>query len=88
MGEDTNKGTRERSGEVTSNDPMVAFLYVLMRDHLPPGVVAELVNSSQPEHRDVLVDDGQHLMTCFAFTNGWLARYAEDLVDRLKKIDK
>lgn len=34
---------RERSGRITSSEPLVSFIYVLLRDHLPAGVVEEIV---------------------------------------------
>jgi hypothetical protein len=44
-----------------------------MRDHLPPGVIAELVIDAQ-------CGDGD----CY-YTNGWLAKYAADyLANKLK----
>jgi len=39
---------RERSGQVESDDPLVSFLYQLMRDHLAPGVVEELMGEVEP----------------------------------------
>lgn len=63
---------RTRSGEVTSEDPLVTFLYILMRDHLPAGVVEEIVER-HTYHEDM------------KYTNGWLAEYAKDLAARLKK---
>lgn len=62
---------RERSGQVQVNSRLVSFLYDLMRDHLPPGKVEELVQNAE-DVPDV------------AYTNGWLAKYAEDLSNRLK----
>ncbi len=66
-----NTALRERSGTIRINSRLVSFLYELMRDHLPPGKVEELIRSSEKDP-DVL------------YTNGWLARYAEDLAYRLK----
>lgn len=66
--EETN-ALRERSGTVRINSKLVSFLYELMRDHVPPGVVEELVQDSfDPD---------------VTYTNGWLATYAEDLAKRL-----
>jgi len=64
---------RVRSGEVNVECRLTSFLYTLMRDHLPPGTVEELVRGSNDP--DV------------AYTNGWLAKYAEDLAKRLKGTD-
>ncbi len=65
---------RERSGEVDSNDPLVAFLYVLMRDHLTPGNVEQIMLGH------VTGNESQ-------FTNGWLATYAADVAARLMTFD-
>ncbi|KKL15678.1 hypothetical protein LCGC14_2503190 [marine sediment metagenome] len=63
-------GLRARSGEVDSDNPIVGFLYDLMRDHLPCGVVEELVGRQSAGNK------------C-RFTNGFLANYAKDLSERL-----
>lgn len=62
---------RERSGSVNIDSRLVSFLYELMRDHLPTGVVEEIVLASENE-------------SSVNYTNGWLAKYAEDLALRLK----
>lgn len=68
------KELRERSGSVDSNDPLVSFLYILMRDHLPLGKVEEIVmNHAQYGQEDSY------------FTNGWLANYCKDIAERLRK---
>lgn len=60
------------SGAVKSNDPLVSFLYLLMRDKLPVGVV------------DAIVTDvaGGHVLS--SFTNGFLARHAMYLADEMR----
>lgn len=65
-----NKQLKEESGNVVYDDRLVSFLYSLLRDHLPAGVVEELVRGSQ----------------CIPveYTNGYLANYAKNLADRLK----
>ncbi len=51
------------SGSVVINkDKLTCFLYLLMRDHVPPGQVADLMNG--------IGDDCN-------YTNGWLAKYAQ-----------
>lgn len=60
----------KEAGDVVINSKLVSFLYELMRDYLTPGKVEELVRNSQ---------DGP-----FLYTNGYLAKYAEDLANRLK----
>jgi hypothetical protein len=68
---DKTDSLRKRSGQVNINSRLVSFLYDLMRDHLPPGKVEELVQNAE-DVPDV------------TYTNGWLAKYAEDLSNRLK----
>ncbi len=67
---------RKASGDVADDRPLVAFLYVLMRDHLPPGAV-ETIMSRHVE------GFGVH-----DFSNGWLARHAQDLAERLSEPPK
>lgn len=67
--ENETQALRRRSGEVCVNSRLVSFLYQLMRDHLPPGVVENLVwDCENPEA---------------LFTNGYLANYAIDVARRL-----
>ena len=69
--EDEIKSLRLRSGHVQIDSKLVSFLYELMRDHLPAGVVEHLVQEASQESKVV-------------YTNGWLAQYAQDLANRLK----
>lgn len=58
----------------TTGDPLIAFLYELMRDHVPPGVVEKVVrNSELPSEDDTYVLSNVHL-----------ARYAEEIAIRLR----
>jgi hypothetical protein len=57
---------KDISGNVKSNDPLVAFLYNLMRDHLPTGVVAEIMKAALDNKED---------NPTYVFSNGWLAQY-------------
>lgn len=66
-----NAELHRRSGEVVINSKLVGFLYTLLRDHLTPGVVEELV-------REVTAHDSSG-----SYCNGYLARYAEDVAKRL-----
>ena len=68
---DKTDSLRKRSGQVNINSRLVSFLYDLMRDYLPPGKVEELVQNAED------IPD-------ITYTNGWLAKYAEDLSNRLK----
>lgn len=67
----TNEEIREISGSVNSSDPLVSFLYRLMRDEIPVGrielLITEAVNYSNT-----------------TYTNGWLAQYAVNLAESLR----
>ena len=65
-----NQRLRTKSGSVSKTDPLIGFLYDLMRDFLPPGVIEELAQNQSSKETQ--------------FTNGWLAIYAEDLASRLR----
>jgi len=52
------------------DSPLVTFLYVLMRDHLPTGAVADIVKN----HATRLA---------VSFTNKHLAEYARELAQQL-----
>lgn len=65
------KELRDRSGNIAINSRLVSFLYQLMRDHVPPGIVEQVLNQSEDEPQ-------------VTYTNGWLAKYAEDVANRLK----
>ena len=71
-----NAALRKRSGSIDSTDPLVSFLYILMRDHLTMGAVEGIV-----QKHVVLegADDGDGSQFC----NGHLAKYAQDVADRL-----
>jgi hypothetical protein len=73
--DEQNQALRERSGAKRSRDPVVSFLYELMRDHVTPGRVEAIVRESISR-----VD-----MDETAYTNGWLADYAEDIAERLRE---
>lgn len=65
-----NAALRERSGEVdVLGDRLTSFLYDLLRDHLPSGVVERMVREADAD---------------IQYTNGWLAEYARDLARRLR----
>jgi hypothetical protein len=66
-----NVGLRERSGSINSEDRLVSFLYELMRDHLPVGTVEDVLRNS--------------MMKETQFTNGYLAKYAEDIAARMRE---
>ena len=70
---DENDLMRERSGQVNIDSRLVSFLYSLMRDHVQPGDVESLV-------REACIESNVQ------YTNGWLAKYAEDIAKRLSPI--
>lgn len=61
---------RDRSGNVWDTRPLVGLLYDLLVRRVPAGDLEDLV-------RESLGHKG------FEFTNGWVARYAQDLAGRL-----
>ena len=69
MNEYNKKRLRLVSGEYDCYDPLVFFLYVLMRDGCPVGEIERALEQTTSE-------------VC-QYTNGWLARYAKDVADRL-----
>ena len=63
---------REKSGCIKSDNPLVCFLYLLMRDELPAGVVtAKVIESLSIKEENV-------------YTNGYLANYAKYLAKELR----
>lgn len=63
---------RKASGNRSSSDPLVGFLYLLMRDHVPTGVVGDLLREvTKPVE--------------WQFTNGFLEQYAEHVRNRLRQ---
>lgn len=66
-----NNQIRDDSNCIIINDKLVSFLYEIIRDHLPPGKVEEIVKNSEFEGDT-------------KYSNGWLAKYAEYLAKRLR----
>ena len=64
---------RESSGRIKDTDPLVLFLYLLARDHLPVGAIEKVMG--EVEIASVL---GETI-----YTNGWLAQWAQDASKRL-----
>ena len=62
---------RNDSGNFTSNDLITSFIYTLARDHLPIGIIEEILSTCDNEK-------------CL-YTNGWLAKYAEEVSKKLHK---
>lgn len=63
-----NDGLRTRSGNMFYKSRLISFLYDLLRDHLVPSTVEKLVSDAHPD---------------VYYTNGYLARYAADVAERL-----
>jgi len=68
-----NAALRDRSGCINSSDPLVSFLYILMRDHVTPGSVEDILQNHVEGE-----DESE-------FCNGYLASYAKDIANRLKR---
>ncbi len=66
-----NDELRERSGYVSFDSKLTSFLYELMRDYLPAGTIEEIIRSSESNGKTI-------------YSNGWLAKYADDLAKRLE----
>lgn len=62
---------REVSGAVTYADPLTTLFYLLIRDHVPAGVVEKIVWEVANDPEEIV------------FTNGWLAKYANNLSEQL-----
>ena len=67
------------SGHFETEDPLVVFLYLLMRDKLTPGEVSTLLHQTAGRP-DVGVGAGYENR----LTNGWLAQYADWLARELR----
>lgn len=67
--EDQTIKLRNESGTEESSDPLVSFLYELMRDYVPCGTIEKIMHSCNNDR-------------CI-FTNGYLARYAKNITKRL-----
>jgi hypothetical protein len=67
-----NEALRLRSGAIVDRDPLVGLFYDLLKMHLLPADVEQLV-------RDACEKPEQEII----YSNGWLAKYAQDLVARL-----
>ena len=72
-----NEALRKESGEFDSADPLVDFLYVLMRDKVTPGDVEKMV--TEQETFDIKPNKSE-------YTNGWLARYAKHIAKRIRDL--
>ena len=74
--DEKNQAMRLRSGHVCSSDPLVGFFYDLAL-RVPVGKIEEAIRAAE----DIAALDH----TGVSYTNGWLAKYAEDLAERFRK---
>ena len=58
------------SGEIESTDPLLAFLYVMLRNGAGPGVIHEALENMTDQP--------------MRYTNGWLAQYAQFVADKMR----
>lgn len=64
---------KERSGGHATQNPLTVFLYLLLRDHVPAGVIERLVQEVETAPPGVTTQ----------LSNGWVGRMAEDYAARL-----
>lgn len=69
---------------------MVAFFYELMRDHVTPGVVAQIIRDQLPRHTNAVGDPqyqnlGPGKFRGWTLTNVYLGQYAEELAEELER---
>jgi len=69
---------RKASGRIDDSRLIVAFLYTLMRDLVPPGRIEHMMLEVSNAH-----DYDKSEFTKNEYTNGWLAQYAQDVAQRL-----
>lgn len=62
---------RNVSGNVCSDDPLVSFFYVLIRNGCPVHVIEEALFEMTNEKS--------------LYTNGWLAKYSADIAKRFQQ---
>ena len=67
---------RKASGTVTSKSMLVALLYTIIRDEVPPGKVENIM-------QDLTAHKLNFKSGEYVFSNGWLAAYCKDIVNRL-----
>ena len=66
-----NRRMRYKSGEIDDERALVCFFYLLARDHLPMGIIEEVVQTSLDFSKN-------------QYTNGWIAQWAQDVTDRMQ----
>lgn len=71
--ETVNESLTERSGTYGTDDMLVRFLYVLMRDRIPAGHIEK-----------AMIDAAEGGPGSVTLCNGWMAKYAHDLAERIR----
>lgn len=71
---DNNTKLKETSGNVKFDSKLVAFLYLLIRDHLPAGEVQGIILKIETEDSNL-----------WEYSNGYLANYAKYLENELNE---
>lgn len=67
----TNEEIKAITGTISYDDKLTSFLYELIRDHLTPGVVEEIMRHVEAEDKERI------------YCNGFVALYAHLLAQRL-----
>lgn len=68
----------DRSGYITSEDPLMEFIYILLTKHLTAGEMEDIM---------LKVQNG-HIYRERQYFNGYIAEYAADIAARLTDQDK
>ncbi len=71
------KRMKEASGDYTTDNLLVAFLYLLIRDGTPPGRIEAILLSLSDWNDDQEITEHR-------LTNGWIAQYCEDVAMRIE----
>ena len=61
------------SGSVVTHDPLVTFLYMLMRDYVKPGDIQTILFND-------IIDQPKEM----ELSNGWIGKYAKYVASKLK----
>lgn len=75
---------RLTSGSVKSSDPLVSFLYELMRSYITPGDVETILANIIEEQSNISKGNNKDYVI---FTNGYLANYAINIASKLKEYE-
>ena len=59
------------SGNIVIKNKLASFIYVLLRDYITPGKIEDIISNNTSNKR-------------VKYSNGWLAKYAENIANRLK----